>query len=258
MQTVTILLYHKVSRDSGKVVNNTVNVDNFVAQMQYLAQHNIKVLTLDDYVKLHRANQHLESPAVVLTFDDGFTTTCSLVEEALAKFNYTATLFLALNHVATPDSREDILSWEYLRTLKNIDVQAHTVSHPRLSQVTGTQVRQEVRDCKTIIEQEMGRAINHFAYPVGGYNADVVQEVRAAGYHSACAVESGNANLNSNLFRLPRINIYGNDNLEVFSRKVRFGYGSPRKQAIGTVRHLLYRVPGLHDLVEKKYPRLAT
>ncbi len=63
-----------------------------------------------------------------------------------------------------------VLSWDEIKQLANeqlVTIGAHTVSHPRLSQLSNEQAEQEITQSIKLIEQHTGKKIKHFAYPFG-------------------------------------------------------------------------------------------
>ncbi len=112
-------------------------------------------------------------------------------------------------------------------------------------------MREEVRASKAILEDKLSRAVAHFAYPFGGYTRMVLEEVRLAGYRSACTTHRGFATLDQNPFRLHRVNIDGRDSLDVFRRKIETGFGTYREQVMAGLYAPVIRLLGVHDCVEK-------
>ncbi len=258
---VPILMYHRVPQDTAQRCEMAVPLADFAAQMSHLAVNRIAVLSLDDFISLHRARKMPSQPSVVLTFDDGYAATCANIEAVLDQYGYDATLFLATGFVGRHDplesSDEGILTWQRLRALRRLHVQAHTVDHPRLTMLSDDQARMEVRACKAIIEHELGHIVDHFAYPFGAYTGTVANEVRAADYRAACTVHRGPATLNDDLYRLHRVTVDGRQSLDLFARKVRTGYGSPRDRATASVRRFSFKLPGVHTFLEARRARHA-
>lgn len=254
MLSVPILVYHHVLSDPAQRGEWVVPLADFRAHMAYLARDNIAVCTLDDFLSAYRARQPLREKTVVVTFDDGFAATCLNVEPVLEEHHFPATLFLTTGIVGQRDplgSRgEGTLTWGQVCALRHFRVEAHTVSHPRLSRIRGDEMRQEIRACKSILEERLGRAIRHFAYPYGGYTRAVRAEVRDAGYESAYATHNGPATLHDDPFQFHRIIVDGRDPLDVFARRVECGCTSRWEEAAVHVRNTLFRVPGVHDLAE--------
>lgn len=77
--------------------------------------------------------------------------------------------------------------YSHLHTLarNGFEIGAHGVTHRPLSSLPILQVRSELRDSKAALEQALGRGIQTFCYPMGRYNAAVLEEVAQAGYMGA-------------------------------------------------------------------------
>lgn len=84
-----------------------------------------------------------------------------------------------------------MLNWDDVQALMGlgIEIGAHTVSHPILSQLTGEEAHTEVVESRRMIEAACGRAPRAFAYPNGrpeDYSPTIQTLVREAGF--TCAV----------------------------------------------------------------------
>lgn len=90
----------------------------------------------------------------------------------------------------------------------NIELGAHTVNHPILTQIDDAQVRTEVAESKATLESILKEKINLFAYPNGRPDLDYAvrhaQMVKDAGFKMAVSTASGAASANTDLFQLPR------------------------------------------------------
>ncbi|MCR4336920.1 MAG: polysaccharide deacetylase family protein, partial [Candidatus Omnitrophica bacterium] len=77
---------------------------------------------------------------------------------------------------------------------------------------------------KRILEQELGVPIDHFTYPIGGFNREIQEIVKKAGYQSACTTNRGYERSNKDLYALRRIRL-SNDNTSDFLLRVKLsGY----------------------------------
>jgi len=221
---VPILVYHRVPKDAAQRGSWALPLDDFREQMAYLARNNIAVCALDAFWEAYRSRRSLGKKSVVLTFDDGYAATCANVEDVLDQYDYPATLFLTTGVIGQRDPLdardEGVLTWEQVRALRHLRVEAHTMTHPRLSQLDVHDVRREVHMSKVLLEDTLGRAIKHFAYPYGGHNHRVRAEVRNAGYESAYAAHIGPATFRDDPFQFHRILLDGHTPLDVFARRV--------------------------------------
>lgn len=94
-----------------------------------------------------------------------------------------------------------------LASLNGIEIGAHTVSHPRLSNETVQLQREEIANSKNDLEQLIGREINSFSYPFGAHedftdaSAFLVQE---CGYTCGLANIQETVFKTTNPYRIPR------------------------------------------------------
>jgi peptidoglycan/xylan/chitin deacetylase (PgdA/CDA1 family) len=89
-----------------------------------------------------------------------------------------------------------------------VEVGAHTVNHPLLSEVTPAVQRREIRQSKARLEEILGHGVNSFAYPYGksaDYGPETVELVRRAGFACACSTVVDVVRRSSDPFQLPRI-----------------------------------------------------
>jgi len=86
-----------------------------------------------------------------------------------------------------------------------IDVGAHGVHHVALPGLTPEQLHHEIFECRSELEQLIGRSITLFAYPYGAMSAEAVEMVRAAGYVFAVGCEPRSLRRREHLYQLPRI-----------------------------------------------------
>lgn len=90
----------------------------------------------------------------------------------------------------------------------NIEIGAHTVNHPILTQIDDQQARNEMAESKARLEQILNEKITLFAYPNGRPDQDYAtrhaQMVKDAGFKMAVSTASGAASVGSDLYQLPR------------------------------------------------------
>jgi peptidoglycan/xylan/chitin deacetylase (PgdA/CDA1 family) len=93
------------------------------------------------------------------------------------------------------------MTWDELR---GVDVGSHGVTHAHLTRLSDEELRRELVDSKTEIEDELGRPCPEFAYPYGEHDERVRAAVRTAGYERAYGlVDDGN-----DAYALRRIDLY--------------------------------------------------
>ncbi|MES2946968.1 MAG: polysaccharide deacetylase family protein [Pseudomonadota bacterium] len=89
-----------------------------------------------------------------------------------------------------------------------MQIGAHTVSHPILENTSNAQARWEIASSKTVLQDVLGQAVTLFAYPNGkpgtDYSARHVTMVRNAGFEAAVSTATGAAASGTDPYQLPR------------------------------------------------------
>jgi peptidoglycan/xylan/chitin deacetylase (PgdA/CDA1 family) len=130
--------------------------------------------------------------AVVLTFDDWSPAHYYLVTPELQSRNINATFFIPTNAVS---------SWSKVQTVANYgnEVANHSKSHPDLTTLTPAQQKVEIRDAKTLIDQNVtGRTTTTYAYPYGAFNNAVIDSVINSGHIASRGVWPASGNYTYN------------------------------------------------------------
>jgi peptidoglycan/xylan/chitin deacetylase (PgdA/CDA1 family) len=103
-----------------------------------------------------------------------------------------------------------MMTAEQVRHLRASDMEigAHTVTHPILTQLDSERADGEIRDSKRRLEAITGNPVTLFAYPNGKPGRDYRQEhvgmVKRLGFEAAVSTAWGVANAASDPFQLPR------------------------------------------------------
>ena len=98
-----------------------------------------------------------------------------------------------------------------------IDIGAHTVTHPLLTELESADRSREIEDSKAACECLIGRSVPAFAYPYGDLDPHVRSAVVSAGFGYALSTVNLPVNANSDRFTLPRLQVLNCDG-EVFER----------------------------------------
>jgi peptidoglycan/xylan/chitin deacetylase (PgdA/CDA1 family) len=165
-----ILIYHRVGGGSGVELDIPRGV--FRDQVQQLGTRQLAA-RLDDVLELVAQPIAPASNPVVVTFDDG---TADFVDQALPELldaQVPALLYLATGFV---DGAAELpyggrpLSWGALRDALStglVTIGSHTHSHAVLANLTPTEIDAELHRSCSLIEDNLGVAADHFAYPKG-------------------------------------------------------------------------------------------
>ena len=186
-RTIPVLLYHSIS-DVRARDEFAVSPDGFKAHIAAVVQSGRVPLTIGQLADGLRGTAALPERAVLITFDDGYTDTV-MATSMLADAGLTSTVYIATGTVGVGDG----ITTAQIAALaadETVQIGAHTVSHPRLDELTVGEVRRELLESKRVLEQMTGAPVDTFAYPHGAYDVRAREEVIAAGFTSAAAVKN--------------------------------------------------------------------
>jgi peptidoglycan/xylan/chitin deacetylase (PgdA/CDA1 family) len=89
-----------------------------------------------------------------------------------------------------------------LAAAPEVEIGAHTETHPDLTAIGREQIAEEFLECKRKLEDATGRLIEVAAYPYGRATDEAVSACSAAGFAAACL--SGGRGSWLDAYRLPR------------------------------------------------------
>ena len=214
---IPILMYHYI-RDFNDPndqtgTNLSVSPNRFDEQLTWLEQNNYQTVSMD-YVEKPYELPDNKKP-IVITFDDGYRDAYTNAYPILKKHNMTGTFYLIYNFSQKND--DNYLTWDMAKEMasNNMELGSHTLSHPNLVQASATNLKKEIEESKQKIQEQTNTDINHFCYPSGKYNNDVITALKSANYKTAVTTKSGIANQNSDLFELPRVRMTNATNLKM-------------------------------------------
>ena len=125
--------------------------------------------------------------AVTMSFDDGKTADRRLVK-LLERYNLKGTFFLNSGqmHEVKEGKNEGyygayIPKCEIKKLYKNKEVGCHTLTHPRLTNLTIEEVYKEVMEDKLELEVQTNNIISGFSYPFGAYNNEIKEVLKSIG-----------------------------------------------------------------------------
>ena len=195
-------MYHNVDVIDG-YRTNTVSPENLERHMAYLKGHGFHVLSFDELVRLTKDGASVPRKSVVITFDDGYEDNYVNAYRILKKYGFPAIIFVPSDLINT----EGYLSWEQVKEMagNGISIGSHSRRHLYLPDLPEQEQREEIFGSKRIIEQHLGRPSDYFSYPIGGFNDQIKQFVKAAGYYGAAATNRGYDKTNKDVFELKRI-----------------------------------------------------
>lgn len=250
MHKTIMLAYHDIDSEEHRTekadiptIDTVVRLDEFRAQMKYLAGKGYSLLSVGQY--LDRQNRGaLSDRDMVLTFDDGHNSNHRYVMPVLREYGFSATFFVVSDFIG----RHPYMGRKEIREMlkSGMEIGAHGMSHSYLTELPPSRVRQEVENSREAIEMCCGSRVDIFAYPGGHQNREVVASVRSAGYRAAVSCIHGRNTPGTDPFLLRRIEIRRGTSVQEL------------KKALKTMNIFLFQCVDMTKYIMKKALGLRT
>jgi peptidoglycan/xylan/chitin deacetylase (PgdA/CDA1 family) len=149
----------------------------------------VGTLTTSAFSLKHVASVPISEGMVSFTLDDGFSDVYTAARPIFNAAGIKPTLYIVSNFIGQPD----YMTLNQIKTLNSegYEIGGHTRNHLDLTTLTSAQLQSEVSGGRTDLLNLGFTPVTTFAYPLGAYNATVVQAVKNAGYVGARSVNSG-------------------------------------------------------------------
>lgn len=219
---VPILTYHYIGNNPNPEDKTRdalqVTPDRFEEQMNYLSTNGYTPISLDT---LHAALKggSLPPKPVVLTFDDGYIDFYFNAFLILKKYNFVAISFIPTGLVG----KGYYMSWDQIKEIDSTNLiafEAHSVNHINLVSIPNDQLNYQIGESKKVLEQQLGKSVNFFAYPYGLSDETTWKAVENAGFLGGVGTWYGNIISEGVVFDMPRIKISGNMDISTFASRL--------------------------------------
>jgi len=227
---IPILMYHSIASMPKGTVMRSLHVPPKLFKFQMwllkiLGYQGLSMSKLQPYLTGKK-----QGKVVGITFDDGFNNNLTHALPILQKFNFSATNYIisqnigGINHwdlnKGIPENplmnENEIKQW----INSGMEIGSHTQSHVRLAEIDIETAAKEITQSKLDLEKQFGCLVEHFCYPYGSYNDEIVAITKDAGYRTATTVNRGRAESGYNLLTLPRVSITHRTLFHLFLMKI--------------------------------------
>lgn len=226
-----IVMYHHISKDPARWNEYVVSVDEFAADMDYLAAHGWHSVSVRQLLDWYEGNFELPEKPFMLTFDDGCDSTAAYAEPIVAAHGFTGVVAVIGSvcqrfsgfdeHVAEYSN----MSWQDAAEMAArgvFEVQCHTWDMHGLYPRRGCARRrgESLAEYRRALSTDLSRylqgcqqygvaAVPSIAFPYGAFGPDTVDVVRDMGFLAAFTCSEKVNELRGEggeLFRLSRFN----------------------------------------------------
>ena len=205
----------------------------FAMHMNFLRSARYNIIDLKDLEDFISGRNTIPDRSVAITIDDGFLDNYTNALPTLQKYDIPATIFLTAGMMEKTNlwmqtrgfPRRDMLNWRQVKEMSQMGISfgAHTMTHPRLPELSEEKEWLEIEKSKGVIENHLGHGINYLAYPYGLFTGRTCLFAKDSGFSMACSTRSGFNNEHTDPFRLRRIEVYGTDRVLNLFQKITFG-----------------------------------
>ncbi len=227
---IPVLTYHRVIDEEAPRGHHGIWVSarRFEWQLRYLRRAGFRIITFAEYLSLPERERY-RGRHVVLTFDDGYRDNYETLFPILHRHGARAVIFQVTDRTENIWDQGDggepplpLMDRDEIRRMveQGMEFGSHTLTHPRLTELSSDEARREITESKRRIEEITGTEAITFCYPYGALDATIKEHVRAAGYRLGIASDSGPLAMLEDPFELRRIQVFPGTGKLGFIRKV--------------------------------------
>jgi peptidoglycan/xylan/chitin deacetylase (PgdA/CDA1 family) len=240
--SIIYLMYHELEvpgrpmcQSEQGYVRYVVRETAFREQMNWLREAGMGGLSVSD------ALDQKVSRGVVITFDDGCETDLRIAVPILREARFGATFYVTVDFLGRPGYMVE----RQVRELSDagFEVGCHSMTHPYLDELDESDLKHEIVDAKTRLEEMTGRSVIHFSCPGGRWSPKVAEVARRAGYRSVTTSRVAANHADSDPFSLARVAIMRETPLGAFQH-ICSGRGLWQKQFRTFLQTTSHRVLG--------------
>jgi len=231
-----VLMYHNITEGFCDGLN--IPADKLELQLMYMKEKGYQTITLKQLSEICRNDGRLPAKAVLLTFDDAFTSSEKPLLKLLERYGFQAVIFLPVAFIGKSnmwdDGKLEILPAESLQRLSRdsrFEIGLHSFLHRSYSDLGPEDIQEDLKNCQETLDYYKISFVRAIAYPYGGYprkdnklKQEMFEVFRNSGIEFAFRI--GNR-INSYPFKeryeLTRIDIKGTDSFFIFKTKLKKG-----------------------------------
>lgn len=197
---------------------HNVSADSFRSQMSYLKNINYNPITIDDLYNYIVNSKKLPEKPVLITIDNGYSSTSREAYSILKEFGFKATVFVSTDFIDHSDYLTSAMIKDMMNN--NISIQSNSPNRNTFTSLKGDALKNALSASKSRLEAVTGKSADYLAYPIG-FKADSSSDiVKQSGFKMAFNASGAMADKGDNLFSIDRIPITNSDNFDSFKEKL--------------------------------------
>lgn len=228
---VPILMYHSIAEDGPpELAPYRVAPSRFEEQLRFLRRHGYHSISLDEWADCIARAEPPRGRPVIITFDDGYKDFVTTAAPLLEANDFRATIFVVTDKVGGSADWDrhsapplPLMGWDDLRALeaRGFRIGSHTTGHFDLVTLSDDEIVHDSESARSALSRHLGHEVDGIAFPWGRNDGRVRAALARSGYRVGVDVYPRRSALSDDIGCLPRIEIFGDDDLPNFARKVR-------------------------------------
>jgi len=126
----------------------------------------------------------MQKAIITTSWDDGVFSDIKL-SKLLIKYNIPSTFYISKNN----KNKKNLSKKQIIDLSNNFDIGCHTLNHVYLPDIDLDIAKYEIVESKKLLEELIGKKISSFCYPRGGYNSDIINILKKAGFKGARTIK---------------------------------------------------------------------
>lgn len=162
-----------------------VSAEQFRAQLAWLRDRHYRTITIQKNLDVFSTKE------ILLTFDDGEMSNCTIALPLLMDVGFTGHFFLIAKRIG----KEGYMGWKEIRQLHEAGmvIGSHGFSHEILTSLLDSQIEEELSASKKYLERNLGIQVESLSIPRGFCNDKILRMAKEAGYTSIFLSETPTA-----------------------------------------------------------------
>ncbi|GKV64944.1 MULTISPECIES: polysaccharide deacetylase family protein [Sporosarcina] len=223
-----VIMYHDLVKNKDGDNLSILEVSKFKEQMNYLKVNGWRTITSEELTLWLQKKIKLPEKSVLITFDDGYSSTADLAYPILKANKLKATAFL----IASRINRLGYLTEQQMQATQDvISYQSHTYDLHGFNSMTGLAlleytprllIYEDLLKASQTIHEIVPRqpSVSALAYPYGLRNTEALRASKVAGIKSGFTITEGNVFQGDSPFHLNRQRVHSGMSLKDFEKKL--------------------------------------
>ena len=233
---IAVLAYHHFMTEEEKKMYqkdnyNVISVENFEEQLKYLKEHNYNSISIEQLECYMKNECEMPEKAVLITIDDGNISSYYKALPILEKYKFNSAVFVInsrtnkITEECTAETfcflGEDLLT-DIRENHPSMVIGSHSNKlHDIIDGTNPIDILNEDELYEDVKTAKDNLNTTYYAYPFGRYNDKIINALKKAGYTMAFTFKDNKkAKKGDNLFKIPRIEIRGDYNINDFANQI--------------------------------------